>query len=269
MDPHLWELLEEGNDEDEVAAIIRLGQPGAVPEGVRLVTQFGDIATVRLRRGSIPSVRDSAEVVTMKPPEPLAPEPEVDPLGPPEDFPESLPWMDDRRPHTESATGRGVVVGVIDWGCDFAHPDFRHPDGRTRLLALWDQSAQPGSPNRYGYGRIHTAEEINCALAADDPYAALGYHPADWDPGQDGTHGTHVMSIAAGNGGGGGAGGGAPEADLVFVQHSTFDREESDKLGDSVTLLEAVDFVAQTAGERPWVINLSMGSQGGQHDGSN
>ena len=271
MDPNLLRLLEEGNDEDEVAAVVRFGQTGVVPEGVRIVTRFGDIATVRLRRGAIPDVRASAEIVSMKPPTPLIPEPEIAPPVPPEDLPESFAWVDDRRPRSESATGRGVVVGVIDFGCDFAHPDFRHPDGRTRLLALWDQSARPasGASNRYGYGVIHNAEAINHALETDDPYAALGYHPAASDPEQEGAHGTHVAGIAAGNGRAGGPVGVAPEADLVFVQHSSrFIRKGMHRLGDSVTLLEAVDFIAQTAGERPWVINISMGSHGGQHDGS-
>ena len=39
-------------------------------------------------------------------------------------------------------------------------------------------------------------------------------------------------------------------------------------LGDSVRLLEAVDFIRHTAGERPWVINISVGRHGGPHDGS-
>jgi hypothetical protein len=35
-----------------------------------------------------------------------------------------------------------------------------------------------------------------------------------------------------------------------------------------VRLLEAVDFVARTAGGRPWVVNLSIGQTGGPHDGT-
>jgi Subtilase family len=32
--------------------------------------------------------------------------------------------------------------------------------------------------------------------------------------------------------------------------------------------VEAVDFISRTAGERPWVLNLSVGSHGGPHDGT-
>ncbi len=58
MDPELWEMLEEGDSEDEVAAIIRLGQPGIVPPGVRVIVQFGEIVTVRMKRGSILDIRE-------------------------------------------------------------------------------------------------------------------------------------------------------------------------------------------------------------------
>ncbi len=78
MDPALWELLEEGDSQDEVAAIIRLGQPGEVPEGVRVVALFGDIATVRLPRGRILEVRADEAVTSFKAPRVLVAEEEVD-----------------------------------------------------------------------------------------------------------------------------------------------------------------------------------------------
>ena len=62
------------------------------------------------------------------------------------------------------------------------------------MLALWDQNApvpQPDSP--FGYGRRYGTAQIDAALQQADPYAALSY-----DPGSDGSHGTHVMDIAAG-----------------------------------------------------------------------
>jgi subtilisin family serine protease/predicted chitinase len=268
MDPRLWELVAEGEHDDEVPAVVRLGRADALPPHLRPVTQFGMITTVRVRRGTIPQVRSDPAVVSMKAAEFLAPEPVPAPNDALAEFDDGLRPSDHRRPQREQATGRGVVVGVVDWGFDIAHPEFRHPDGRTRLLALWDQSARGGPRNRYGYGSIHDADAINRALASPDPYRALGYHPGDSDPTGDGAHGTHVASIAAGNGRSGGPSGVAPEADLVFVQLSTFGPEGNSPLGDSVTLIEAIDFIAATAGARPWVINLSMGRHGGQHDGT-
>ena len=53
---------------------------------------------------------------------------------------------------THSRKGYAVVVGVIDRGIDWRHPDFIRPDGKTsrvtsrvtyRILALWDQVSKP------------------------------------------------------------------------------------------------------------------------------
>jgi subtilisin family serine protease len=172
---------------------------------------------------------------------------------------------------TAADGGKGVVVGVIDFGCDFAHRNFRRKDGSTRLLALWDQAgvAMPGSP--HGYGRVYTQVEINAALKSANPYAALGYGPPV-DP--QGTHGTHVLDIAAGNGLGSTQSGVAPEADLVFVELAVrdiaFQGPEATRqvFGDSVQFIEAVGFVFETADDRPCVCNLSLGTNGGPHDGT-
>ncbi len=42
-------------------------------------------------------------------------------------------------------TGNGVIVAVIDSGIDYTHPDFRNPDGTTRILDLWDQTIPGGT----------------------------------------------------------------------------------------------------------------------------
>ncbi len=269
MDPRLIRLYEQGERDDQVAAILRLDSHAAAPAGVRVVTRFGHIATVRLRRDDIPVVRAAAGVASMKPAMPLAREPSSRTNGLRVDSAASLPG-DQRRSRSQAATGKGVVVALVDWGLDFAHPEFRYADGRTRLLALWDQSAQegPASPAPYGYGAAYTAADINAALAARDPYGALGYCPADSDIDGEGTHGTHVMGIAAGNGRAGGPSGIAPDADLIFVHLTTLDGSDDDELADSATLLEAIDFVGRVAGQRPWVVNLSMGQCGEQHDGT-
>jgi phosphatidylserine/phosphatidylglycerophosphate/cardiolipin synthase-like enzyme/monoamine oxidase/subtilisin family serine protease len=270
MGPDLWELFEDGKEDDEVAAIIRLGHYAVVPKGVRVVTQFNEIITVRMKRGDLLKVSGAPEVDSMVAGDAyLGADLELETAGLPELSSDTILPSDERRPKDVAATGRGVVVGVVDWGFDFAHPDFRNKDGSTRIVALWDQrgSRRPGSPQPFGYGIIRDREAINRALKAKDPYAALDYHPADADTGI-GCHGTHVASIAAGSGGEDSPTGIAPEADLVLVHNSPWDESETSKLGDSVTLLEGIDFISRTAGERPWVINLSMGRHGEQHDGS-
>lgn len=270
MGPDLWELFEDGSEMDEIAAIIRLGHSAVVPQDVRLVSEFGEIITVRLKRGSVPRVSGAMEVASMVAGDSyLGPEVELDSINGPELSSDTVLPTDERRPKDEKATGRGVVVGVVDWGFDFAHPDFRNADGSTRILALWDQRGgkRSGSPPPYGYGVLHDQQAINEALKQKDPYAALGYHPADADTGI-GCHGTHVLSIAAGSGRADCPAGIAPESDLILVHTAPFDERYAGRLGDSVTLLEAIDFIAKRAGAQPWVINLSMGRHGEQHDGS-
>jgi Subtilase family len=114
--------------------------------------------------------------------------------------------------------GAGVVIGIVDYGGDFAHENFRREDGGTRLIALWDQDAPSTALSPFGYGREHLTGAINLALQQPDPYGALGYDPTKFDDDFDpGAHGTHVMDIAAGNGRGSSVPGVAPNADLVFV----------------------------------------------------
>lgn len=267
MDPALLELIAAGNPDDDVAIIVRT-QPGRdPPAALRVVARFGDIATGRARRGMLAAIHDDPAVASLKAPRVYAAEvgnPFGDrppPIEPGASEADPAPVESDlRRPPGLRETGAGTVVAVIDWGIDFAHADFRDDTGRTRLLALWDQRATGSSPS-YGYGRVHRREAIDRALAAADPFAALGYRPAE---GSAPSHGTHVMGIAAGNGRAGGPEGIAPEADLVFVHLGP----GLGDLGNSIDLLEAVDFVVRTAGERPVAINLSIGRHAGPHDGS-
>ena len=163
------------------------------------------------------------------------------------------------------------MIGIIDYGCDFAHLNFRNPDGTTRVEALWDQSGTLDAQSTVQYGRVHSKAAIDSALKSADPYGALGYNP---DPGHEGMHGTHVMDIAAGSGGGSGVLGVAPKATIIFVHLSTNDipwtgeASLTTKLGDSVHLVEALEWILRAAGRRPCAINVSLGTNGGPHDGS-
>jgi subtilisin family serine protease len=171
-------------------------------------------------------------------------------------------------PLAQGQQGKGVVVGIIDYGCDFAHRNFCNPDGSTRILSFWDQAAPPGASSHLGYGQVYTQTEINAALRSVDPYTSLGH-----DPGMA-SHGTHVMDIACGNGGGSNVPGVAPQADIIFVQiaNDTPWRGPdvvNSNFGGSVQLLEAVKFIFEQAGNRPCSINISLGTNGGAHDGTN
>ncbi|PAY13468.1 S8 family peptidase [Bacillus sp. 7705b] len=153
---------------------------------------------------------------------------------------------------TDTNGGEGVIVGIIDHGCDFVHENFRHEDGTSRLITLRDQSRN----------KSYDKEDINKALLTNDPYKTLGYKVGLEE------HGTHVMDIAAGNGLGTNVKGVAPNADLIFVDPAYWDVDELHDFGDSRNLMDAISFVFEQAKDHPCVINISLGTNGGPHDGT-
>lgn len=262
MDPGLEEAIRRTPSllEIEAIALLRPGYP--VPSALRVVTTFGRIVTCRIPAAEVRAVRGDPAVASLKAAR------VVEPAGAiPAEIGLANPRVHRRSPRT--ATGRGVILACLDWGCDVAHPAFRRADGRTRLIALWDQRhVGSGATPPYGYGRVLSRTRIDRALSSADPYAELEYHPAISDPLGVGAHGTHVMSIAAGSGSApDGAAGLAYEADLVFVHLATGAPPATGDLGDSVRILEALDFVRRIAGPIPWVGNLSLGRTGGDHSG--
>jgi subtilisin family serine protease len=166
-------------------------------------------------------------------------------------------------------TGSGVVIGIVDVGCDIAHPNVRNPDDTTRILHLWRQGAprSPESPPDFGYGKAYDHVTIDAALAAGEPYGRL---MGQVKP-RPGSHGTHVMDIAAGNGRAAGTHPGvAPKADIIFVDVALDDDDGLLDLGSSAQLLDAVRYVFQKADAlgRPAVVNVSLGANGGAHNGA-
>src|SRR5207248_3275486 len=120
-------------------------------------SQFGEIITARLKRGSIPQVSGASEVASMIAGDTyLGPDVETDATGLPELSSDTILPSDERRPAEETATGDTIVVGIIDWGFDVA-ADLSNADGTSRILALWDQRGgqRPDSPQPFGYGKVH------------------------------------------------------------------------------------------------------------------
>ena len=62
-------------------------------------------------------------------------------------------------------------MGVIDTGVDYTNPLFRYSDGSSRILRIWDQTVQDGTPPEgILYGAEYRKEEIDEALQAERPY---------------------------------------------------------------------------------------------------
>jgi subtilisin family serine protease len=264
-------LVTSSTSEDEVAVVARVQDveawesiPDVLPGSVLGRTQDGVIVTGRIDARRVAAVRSSPGVLSLKASQPVR-----------ASLAKTVESMRVRAdllpPGVKPNGGAGVIVGVVDFGGDFAHRNFRNADGSTRLLALWDQGGKKREGDPVKYGRMYASDEIDKALKAADPCAALGYNPR-WE--NQGTHGTHVMDIAAGNGRGTNVPGVAPNADLIFVEVSVRDiawegpEVVGKSFGDSVMLLEAMRFIFDRAGERPCVINVSLGTNGGPHDGT-
>lgn len=91
-----------------------------------------------------------------------------------------------------SLKGTGVLVGFVDTGIDYTNPLFRYSDGSTRILRIWDQSIQEGTPPEgILYGTEYKEEDINRALSSDAPYEVV---PSRDENG----HGTFLAGVACG-----------------------------------------------------------------------
>ncbi|MDF2653995.1 MAG: hypothetical protein K0R19_469 [Bacillota bacterium] len=165
-------------------------------------------------------------------------------------------------PASFGLTGNGVIVGIIDSGIDFTHPDFINPDGTSRILFLWDQTVAGNPPAGFRNGTEFTNARINEALGSGSPFTIV--------PSLDvAGHGTAVAGVAAGNGraSGGAQRGTAPEAALIIVK---LGHSENENFTRSTEVMRAIKYVIDKGTElnMPVSINLSYGTNNGSHDGT-
>lgn len=156
-------------------------------------------------------------------------------------------------PGFAGVNGQGVIIGDVDSGVDHDHGDFKDPTGHTRFLRIWDQTGSGSpAPSGYGYGAEWDSTEINAGLCTQADLVG---------------HGTHVMGIAGGDGSQTGGtvpaytyAGVAPKADLVMVKTNF----------NTTGVLDGVRYVFDlaTATGKNAVVNLSLGSHYGPHDGN-
>ncbi|MEZ4722179.1 MAG: S8 family peptidase [Flavobacteriales bacterium] len=139
-------------------------------------------------------------------------------------------------------TGKGVLIGVTDWGFDYTHPMFYDTAmNQTRILAAWDQYKTSGpAPDGFNYGTEY--KTVSQLLAAQSDTANI-YSYA--------THGSHVAGIAGGGGAGTKYRGLAFDAEFLFA---TF-------LVDEGAVVDAFEWMYQKslAEDKRLVINMSWG----------
>ena len=164
------------------------------------------------------------------------------------------PVYDAESPLDQAFTGKGVLVGCMDVGIDFTHPNFYSPDmSEYRVRRYWDQLSTDTIGSRMNVGRDYTSEEEILALGHSTDASLT-------------SHGTHTTGTAAGGGYVSPYRGVAYEADICLV---------SNVLSDNVELIDSADYYkyttatdalglkyifdyAEEIGE-PCVINLSQG----------
>jgi subtilisin family serine protease len=149
-------------------------------------------------------------------------------------------------------TGKNVIVGIVDTGMDYQHDDFRNADNTTRFLSIWDQNTGGSPPAGFGYGNECTQAQINAGTCTEI---------------DDNGHGSHVTGIAAGDG----SATGNFEPAFTYVGMAN----GANIIGvatnfSTAGVVDGVNYVFTKAAAlgRPAVVNLSLGTVLGPHDGS-
>lgn len=167
-------------------------------------------------------------------------------------------------------TGKGTIVGIIDSGIDYMHPDFIDQKQGSRILSLWDQTIPSGSvsgskaPDDYPFGTLFTNKTLNLCLQEANPSIRQEICPSQDLSG----HGTHVAGIAAGNGRASDNvyQGVAYEASLLVVKLGA---PNENGFQNTAQLMTAIDFCVRESIKlkMPLALNLSFGNTYGSHSG--
>lgn len=189
-----------------------------------------------------------------------------------------LERFDDRDPRRRlreiGPIGENVLIGIIDvGGIDFAHEDFLDKNGDSRVIAIWDQGGDAFPPpknlggNRKDNGSEISRKRIAFALANAAKFKVTPYDLAPQSQQVVGSHATHVASIAAGNGGV------CQRAKIaaVMIALPTSDQDRRRSFYDTGRIVAGVEYLLDVARREKLdavSINISLGTNGGAHDGS-
>ncbi len=174
-------------------------------------------------------------------------------------------------------TGRGVIICIVDTGIDYENPAFLDEYGESRILAIWDQTIQEGTPPEgFLFGTEYTREDINRALASPEPRSIVPSH-------DENGHGSAIAGVAAGSSRLNAEErtaytGAAPEADIVVVKLKECKQYLRNfylvpqgvpayQENDIMLAVEYADRFAEPF-RRPVVICLGMGTNFGDHGGN-
>lgn len=258
-------LAPEITAEKRVAVLVTMQEEGMgsilAEQGYEIENEFGRVIAVRVTGSEMEAIAELDEVVQIS----LGFE-----LEPMMRVARKTTKVDDVHKAAASSglshgyTGKGVIVGMMDTGLDPNHLNFRDADGNLRIKNYWEIKGADGSVVLYD-----TPEKIGAF---------------ETDLRQE-THATHVLGIMAGShnarpGSGNGmvatvSGTGRPSISATNVNPYygvAKDAEMSVCSGtlenNNITIAAGRfrDYVKTTG--KPGVLNFSLGSQRGPHDGS-
>lgn len=175
-----------------------------------------------------------------------------------------------RQPYLD-LKGRGVLIGFVDTGIDYTLDTFKYEDGTSKIQYIFDQTIDGNPPQGiYNRGSEFTNQQINEALASDDPYSIVPSRDTDG-------HGTFLASVAAGRAVGGFIGA-APDSEIIAVKlikareyylrrNAIPDWQEN--AFESTSIMVGIDYILQKAEElnRPVILCVGLGTNIGTHDG--
>ncbi|WP_343339016.1 hypothetical protein TPELB_13380 [Terrisporobacter petrolearius] len=147
-----------------------------------------------------------------------------------------------------SLNGEGVLIGLIDTGIDYLHPDFIYDDNTTKIVSLWDQSKDGKPPKGFFIGSEYTREDINNAILNNDSALSV----------DDEGSGTMLAGICAGMGKvNKNYVGVAEDAELIIVKMGKVDGNYNNAM-----VTAGFDYIKQQARElqKPVVVNFGFGS---------
>ena len=240
-------ILEKGYTSDVLAGI----------EGVEVMSELGDVLVVRC-----------PVTVTEK----IAALPQVLQVGFGD---QQRPMLDYARPAstvtdvqdgfsyegtTRSFDGTGVVCGMMDTGLEANHVNFKNADGTSRIQRLWHMNSNDGSSVEYNAGTVSN-------FATDNSAAGHATHVAGIIGGSYKGNGKFMkLSTATGN-----SGSMQNSAPIPYYGVAT-GSDLAFSVGELYTpnIIQGVTNIINYAnGEgKPVVVNLSLGSNIGPHDGS-
>ena len=147
-----------------------------------------------------------------------------------------------------SLSGKGVLIGLIDTGIDYLHPDFIYDNNTTKVASLWDQSKEGKPPDGFFIGSEYTREDINNAILNNDSSLSV----------DDEGSGTMLAGICAGMGKvNKNYVGVAEDAELVIVKMGKVDGNYNNAM-----VTAGFEYIKQKARElqMPVVVTFGFGS---------